>query len=110
MDNLNTNGITETTIFTMNPDHAAENIKDNEIIARASRLDNFDDDSDFDAGLCDVYVHYALRGVLNPTEGVAKISTLTLDERLKILNASGINTEELRKAISVYTLIKQHPK
>ena len=76
MNNLDTNRITKTTIFAMNPDHAAENVKDDEIIARASWLDYFDDVSFFDASVCVVNLRGALRGVLNPAEGVAKISHL----------------------------------
>jgi len=66
MENLRTNGnISETGVYTMNPDHAAENVQENEIIARASRLDGFDVGSRFLAFVR--YVDYAdggLRGVL----------------------------------------------
>ena len=40
-------------------------------------------------------------GVSSDAEGIAKISP-NLDERLKILNASGITPKELRKAIDLY--------
>ncbi|MFH1052950.1 MAG: hypothetical protein V1740_00900 [Candidatus Woesearchaeota archaeon] len=65
MDNLRVNGrISETRVFTMNPDHAAESIKDDEIVARASRLNGFVNNSNFNANFRDVSDHDALRGVL----------------------------------------------
>ena len=64
MDNLNTNDIDETTVFTINPEHAAENVVDDEIVARASGLNDFDDYSFFDAYIRNVDDHLALRGVL----------------------------------------------
>ena len=65
MDNLKQNSrLSETRVFTMNPEHAAENVGDDEIVARASRLGNFDSSSSFDAGVREVDYLDALRGVL----------------------------------------------
>ena len=65
MDNLRVNGhISETLVFTMNPDHAAENVEDDEIVARASWLGGFGFSSDFYAVIHHVDYLNGLRGVL----------------------------------------------
>ena len=79
MDNLRTNGgISEITIYTMNPEHVAENIDDGEIVARTSGLDYFRYSSIFDADYRGVDGHGALRGVLldKSAEGGEKIRPL----------------------------------
>lgn len=79
MDNLKTNGkISETTVYTMNPEHVADNIGDDEMVARACWLDSFDYYSDFGAnGRIVGNANGALRGVpLESAEGGEKISPL----------------------------------
>ncbi len=64
MRNLKGKGrISETTVFTMSPDHVAEQVKDNEMVAQASGLSFFGNYSDFVAGCRGVYFRGALRGV-----------------------------------------------
>jgi len=64
MDNLQRKvRIEETKVFMMSPDHAAEAVKDGEMVAQASRLDNFGEESYFDAVVRYVHDHDALRGV-----------------------------------------------
>ena len=82
MNNLQRHGrIEETKVFTMSPDHAAENVTDGEMVARASRLNGFDDSSDFIAGVRLVNYRYALRGVRQVVAG-PRLSGL--EERLRI--------------------------
>ena len=79
MDNLKQNGsISETTVFTMNPEHAAENVEDDGIVARASRLYDFDYYSDFDVDDCSINDQNSLRGVrlVKAAEGGAENSPL----------------------------------
>ena len=49
----------------MNPEHVADNVKDDEMVARASRLNLFDNHSYFNAVDRSVNFHSALRGVLS---------------------------------------------
>lgn len=64
MDNLRINGnIAETLVFTISPDHAAENVKDDEIVAQASWLNDFSRYSGFLAGGHDIGYNHRLRGV-----------------------------------------------
>lgn len=99
MDNLITNNIPETTVFTFNPDHAAESVRDGEIIARASRLGIFDYGSYFDAGIRGVDDRSGLRGVLRtPAEGGApektELETL-VQKATKVGNVYAITEEDL---------------
>src|SRR3989338_10441574 len=63
MGNLKENRISETIVYIMNPEHAAENVNDDGIVARASGLYGFGDGSRFGAGGRNVYGHGGLRGV-----------------------------------------------
>jgi hypothetical protein len=78
MHNLRTIGnISETTVYTLNPDHAAEHVKDESIVARACWLGSFNYYSDFYAIGRDVGSNYALRGVSSViAEGDEKNSPL----------------------------------
>lgn len=72
MANLGQEGkIFETRVYIMNPEHAAENVKDDEMVARASGLGGFGGGSRFNADVWGVDFHNALRGVLRskPAEG-----------------------------------------
>lgn len=81
MGNLKDNGrISEIIFFIMSPDHVAEQVKDNEMVARASRLNSFGNNSDFNAGYRNVGDLSALRGVRRGViEGDAPKSGSTLD-------------------------------
>ena len=78
MSNLNGNNISETKIYTMNPEHAAENVNDNGIVARASGLYVFGIDSGFVANDGFVGGHFGLRGVLKDAAkgGTPEVSSL----------------------------------
>ncbi len=78
MDNLKGNKISETGVYTMNPEHAAENVNDGGIVARASGLFGFVLDSWFGAGDRGVGNRDCLRGVLKsePAEGGSQKSGL----------------------------------
>ena len=79
MDNLMKNGkISETRVYTMNPEHVAENVKDDELVARASGLIDFVNDSVFYANDGVVDNRNGLRGVLRlePAEGGSQKSGL----------------------------------
>lgn len=92
MDNLKSNGnISETGVYTMNPEHAAENFRDNEIVARAGRLGVFGVDSRFSAVGRDVgYAGGALRGVLRKSaEGAAPQIVESLDKRITLALDTG---------------------
>jgi len=70
MNNLKENGsIPETRVFTMDPDHAADKVKDDEIVSRACWLDRFYYSSIFGACYVDVDYDGGLRGLLKPSEG-----------------------------------------
>jgi len=72
MSNLKGNNISETAVYTMNPEHAAENVNNNGIVARASWLYVFGIVSRFYADGWGVDDHFGLRGVLkNAAEGGA---------------------------------------
>ena len=81
MDNLRETGkISETGIHIMNPEHAAENVRDGAIVARASRARGFDGNSWFDADDWVVDSRFGLRGILkNVAEGDASRS-VTLED------------------------------
>lgn len=74
--------ITAIMIYTMNPDDAAEKIKDGEIVARASRLSGFSGGCDFDANFCDVNSTSALRGILRNSVESDSAPTKTLEHVL----------------------------
>ena len=81
MDNIRTNGnISETRVYTINPEHAADNVRDDEIVARASGLVRFGGYSGFFAVVRGVdYADGGLLGVrMKSAEGAApKIDTAT---------------------------------
>jgi hypothetical protein len=74
MDNLRVNeGIEVTTVYTMNPDEVAESFRDNEIVVRATKLDDI---SEFDAsGRNGLSIGISMRGVLKDS-GEGSASTL----------------------------------
>lgn len=67
MDNLSSNStrnIEETMVYTINPDHVAEHVEDDEIVARASWLFGSDYGSWFNADDRRVDNHNGLRGIV----------------------------------------------